>query len=162
MFRKVALAAAAAASVGVIGTADASGPTVAQIKAEIAKHRDNFVLANTFSQNGLPPGHGWLNLQYGGGRWVSANGRLVTLESVKLDPRDPALSDVTETTINYAARTWSRTKSQRPTKLAHPGGHRPLLDNRAPSSGSSELSASTVDRPTTSAPRTFPTDPTSR
>lgn len=120
MFRKVALAAAAAASLGVIGTADASGPTVAQIKAEIAKHRNNFVLANGFSYNGLPPGHGWLNLQYGGGRWASANGRLVTLESVKLDPRDPALSDVTETTINYTARTWSRAKSQRPTKFARP------------------------------------------
>lgn len=120
------LVAAASATLGVTGSALASRPTVAQIKAEVAKHSDNFVLANAYSYNGQPPGHGWLNLKYGGGRWVSSNGKLVTLESVKLDPRDPALSDVTETTINYTTRTWSRTKSQHPTKFAHPGVIDPL------------------------------------
>jgi hypothetical protein len=114
------LVAAASVALGVMGSTAASRPTVAHIKAEIAKHRDNFVLANAYSYDGQPPGHGWLNLKYGGGRWVSSNGKLVTLESVKRDPRDPALSDVTETTIDYTTGTWSRTKSQRPTKFAHP------------------------------------------
>jgi hypothetical protein len=120
MIRWGSLVAAASVALGVMGSAAAAPPTVAQIKAEIAKHSNNFVLANAYSYNGHPPGHGWLNLKYGGGRWVSANGKLVTLESVKRDPRDPALSDVTETTINYTTRTWSRTKRQQPTKVAHP------------------------------------------
>ena len=113
------IAAVASAAVGVIGSAAASEPTVAQIKADIARHSDNFVLANSYTFNGKAPGHGWLNLKNGGGRWVSANGKLVSLESVALDPRDPALADVTETRIDYTTRTWSRTKSQEPTKIAH-------------------------------------------
>ncbi|HTD58440.1 MAG TPA: hypothetical protein VK672_06050, partial [Solirubrobacteraceae bacterium] len=92
MFRRVVLAAAASAALAVIGSAAASGPTVAQIEAAIAKQSDNFVLANAFAHDGHAPGHGWLNLKVGGGRWVSANGKLVTLEAVALDPRDPALA----------------------------------------------------------------------
>ncbi len=120
MLRSVVLAAAASAAVGVSGSAAASTPTVAQINAVIATHSDNFVLANAFANGGHAPGHGWLNLKVGGGRWVSANGKLVTLESVALDPRDPALADVTETEINYTTRTWSRTKRQEPEKIARP------------------------------------------
>jgi len=119
MFRTVVLAAAASAPLGVLGSAAASGPTVAQIEAAIARQSNNFVLANSYASNGQAPDHGWLNLKSGGGRWVSANGKLVTLESVALDPRDPALADVTQTDINYATRTWSRTKRQEPAKIAH-------------------------------------------
>ena len=118
MLRTVLLAAAVAAAVGATGSGAASTPTVAQIEVAIAKQTNNFVLANSYAYKGAAPGHGWLNLKYGGGRWVSANGKLVTLESVALDPRDPALADVTETDINYATQTWSRTKRQEPTKFA--------------------------------------------
>jgi hypothetical protein len=100
MLRGVSFAAAASAAIGMCGAAAASGPTVAQVKAAMAKQSNNFVLANSYARNGQAPGHGWLNLKYGGGRWVSATGKLVTLESVALDPRDPALADVTETDIN--------------------------------------------------------------
>jgi hypothetical protein len=117
MLYRVVFVAAASAAIG--GAAAAPGPTVAQIKVAIAKHSDNFVLANSYAFNGQAPGHGWLNLKDGGGRWVSANGKQVTLESVALDPRDPSLADVTETTINYTTRTWSRTKSQEPSKIVH-------------------------------------------
>jgi hypothetical protein len=114
------LVAAMSAAVGVSGSAAATRPTVPQIEAVIATHSDNFVLANAYTSDGHAPGHGWLNLKYGGGRWVSANGKLVTLESVARDPRDPALADVTETDINYTTRTWSRTRRQEPTRLARP------------------------------------------
>jgi hypothetical protein len=117
MLRTVVLAAAVAAAVGATSSAAASAPTVAQIETAIAKHSKNFVLANAFTYGGHTPGHGWLNLKYGGGRWVSPNGKIVTLESVAIDPRDPSLADVTETKINYATRTWSRTKRQYPTKF---------------------------------------------
>jgi hypothetical protein len=126
MLRNAVLAAAAAAAVGVTGSAAASRPTVAQIKAAIATQSDNFVLANAYSFGGAAPGHGWLNLKIGGGRWVSANGKLVTLQSVTRDPRDPALADVTETEINYTTRTWSRTKRQEPAKITHFHGIDPL------------------------------------
>ena len=118
MLCKAAIAVAALTAFGAIGASAASGPTVAHIEAAIAKQSNDFVLANSYADNGAAPSHGWLDLKYGGGRWVSANGKLVTLESVALDPRDPALADVTETDINYANRTWSRTKRQEPTKFA--------------------------------------------
>jgi hypothetical protein len=118
MLRSVVLAAAAFAVFGVGGSAATSTPTLAQIKLAIAKHSGNFVLANAYAFNGRALAHGWLNLKDGGGRWVSPNGKVVTLESVTLDPRDPALSDVSKTTINYTTRTWSRSKSQEPTKVA--------------------------------------------
>jgi hypothetical protein len=119
MLRTVVVAAVASAALGVIGSAASSGPTVAQIKAAVARHSNNFVLANSYRDGRHAPGHGWLDLKNGGGRWVSANGQRVTLESVALDPRDPALADVTETDINYTTRTWSRTKRQEPARIAH-------------------------------------------
>ncbi len=120
MLRAVVVAAFVSAAIGVIGAAAAAGPTVAQIKAAVATHSDTFVLANSYAYGGHAPGHAWIDAKTGGGRWVSANGRLVTLESVVLDPRDPALADVTETNINYTARTWSRTKRQEPAKIFAP------------------------------------------
>ena len=58
MLRSVVLAAATSAAVGVSGSAAASAPTVAQIKAAIATHSNNFVLANAFAYGGQAPGHG--------------------------------------------------------------------------------------------------------
>ncbi|HWB23183.1 MAG TPA: hypothetical protein VG652_09875 [Gaiellaceae bacterium] len=118
MLRSLILAAVAFAF-GASGSAATSGPTIAQIKVAIAKHSDNFVLANAYASNGRAVAHGWLNLKDGGGRWVSPNGKVVTIESVTPDPNDPALSDVATTTINYTAKTWTLTKRQEPTNFAH-------------------------------------------
>jgi hypothetical protein len=99
---------------------------VAQIKAEIASHSDNFVLANAYAYDGAAPGHGWIDVKTGSGRWVSANGKLVTLESVTPDLQNRALVAVTETTINFVARTWSRTRREEPAKMVHPAIVDPL------------------------------------
>jgi hypothetical protein len=120
MVRRVVLAAVASAALGVIGSASASGPTLAQIKAAIATHSDNFVLANSFTRGGHAPGHGWIDVKTGAGRWVSATGKLLELRSVAPDPHDPALVVVTDTYIDYATRTWYRAKRDESTKTARP------------------------------------------
>jgi len=120
MLRGVVLAAVASAAVGVIGSAAASGPTVAQIKAAIARHSDNFVLANAYAYGGHAAGHGWIDVKTGAGRWVSANGNLVSLESVAPAPHDPTLVVVTDTSIDYTTRTWYRTASEESVKTARP------------------------------------------
>ena len=113
-------AAAVAAAFGAAGAAASSRPTVAQIEATIPTQSDDFVIANAYAYDGQAPGHGWLDLKAGGGRWVSPNGKVIYLESVAPDPRDPSLVDVTDTTINRSSRTWYRTKRQEPRKLFPP------------------------------------------
>jgi hypothetical protein len=120
MVRRVVLAAAASAALGVTGSAAASGPTVAQIKAAIATHSDNFVLANSFTTGGHAPGRGWIDVKTGSGRWVSATGKLLELQSVAPDPHDPTRVVVADTNIDYATRTWYRTKREESAKTAHP------------------------------------------
>lgn len=120
MLRSVVLLATASTALGVIGSAAASGPTVAQIQAVIAKHSDDFVLANSYGDRRHAPGHGWIDVKTGAGRWVSGNGKLVTLVTVTPDPRDPAHLVVANTNINYTAHTWSRTKRQESANTARP------------------------------------------
>jgi hypothetical protein len=120
MLRRVVLAAAASAAIGVIGSAAASGPTVGQIEAAIATHSDNFVLANSFANGGHAPGHGWIDVKTGAGRWVSANGKLVSLRSVAPAPHDSTRVVVADTNINYTTRTWYRTKREESARTAHP------------------------------------------
>jgi hypothetical protein len=120
MVRRVVLAAAASAALGVIGSAAASGPTLAQIKAAIATHSDNFVLANSFTTGGHAPGRGWIDVKTGAGRWVSATGKLLELRSVAPDPHDPVLAVVADTNIDYATRTWYRTEREESTKTFPP------------------------------------------
>ena len=127
MVRRVVLAAAASAALGVIGSAAASGPTVAQIKAAIAMHSDNFVLANSFTTGGHAPGRGWIDLKTGAGRWVSATGKLLELQSVAPDAHDSTLVVVTDTYVNYTNRTWYRTKREESTKIARPRVIDPLV-----------------------------------
>ncbi len=120
MLRRVVLAAVASAAVGVSGSAAASGPTVAQIKAAIATHSDNFVLANSFASGGHAPGHGWIDVKTGAGRWVSATGKLLELQTVAPDPHDPKLVVVADTNIDYGTRTWYRTKREESATTARP------------------------------------------
>jgi hypothetical protein len=120
MVGRVVLAAAASAVVGVIGSAAASGPTEAQIKAAIATHSDNFVLANAYASGGHAPGHGWIDLKTGAGRWVWANGKLASLQSVTPDLHDRSLVVVVDTNINYSTRTWYRTKRTESASIARP------------------------------------------
>ena len=75
MLRSVVLLATASTALGVIGSAAASGPTVAQIQAVIAKHSDDFVLANSYGDRRHAPGHGWIDVKTGVGRWVSGIGK---------------------------------------------------------------------------------------
>ena len=120
MLRRVVLAAVASAAFSVSDSAAASGPTVAQIKAAIATHSDNFVLANSFASGGHAPGHGWIDVKTGAGRWVSATGKLLELQSVAPDPQDPARVVVADTNIDYATRTWYRTKREESATTARP------------------------------------------
>jgi hypothetical protein len=121
MLRGVFLAAAASAVIGVVGSATAaSGPTVAQIEAAIARHSDNFVLANAYAYGGQAPGHGWIDLETGAGRWVSASGQSVLLESVLPARHDPTLVVVSHTVINYTTRTWYRTTGEELANTARP------------------------------------------
>ena len=128
MPRSVVLAAAASAAVGVIASAAPSGPTVAEIESAITKHSDNFVLANAYAYGGHAPGHGWIDVKTGAGRWVSANGKLVSLESVAPDPHHPALVVVADTNINYTTGTWYRTKREESATTARPRIVDPLAD----------------------------------
>jgi hypothetical protein len=108
----IVVAAGAVGLVWVNGSAAAEKPTVAQIKAAIAKHSDDFVLANAYAYGGQAPGHGWIDVKTGAGRWVSANAKRVTLVSVRPAAHDPMRVVVTDTSINYATRTWSRAKHE--------------------------------------------------
>ena len=127
MLRRVVLAALVSAAFSVIDSAAASGPTVAQIKAAIAKHSDNFVLANAFAAGGHAPGHGWIDVKTGAGRWVSATGKLLELQSVTPDPHDPSRVVVADTFIDYATRTWYRTKREELATTARPKVIDPLV-----------------------------------
>ena len=161
MLLRVVLAAAASAAVSVIGSAAVAGPTVAQIKAAIATHSDNFVLANSFASGGHAPGHGWIDVKTGAGRWVSANGKLVSLESVTPDPHNPNLEVVANTNIDYTTRTWYRTTRKESTKTARPRIVDPLAT--APQGVKFRflgVEASTVSRPTIFARPTSPTSGT--
>jgi hypothetical protein len=121
MLRWIVLVAAASAAVGVVSSAAASsGPTVAQIKAAVATHSNNFVLANAYAYGGQAPGHGWIDVTTGGGRWVSANGKSVILTSVSPAPHDPTLVVVADTNINYTTRTWYRTQLEEPARIFAP------------------------------------------
>lgn len=120
MLRRIVLAAAASATFGVIGSAAASGPTVAQVEAAIATHSDDFVLANAWADAGHGGGHGWIDVKAGAGRWVSANGKSVYVESVTPVLHHRALVIVADTNINYTTRTWSRTKREESANSARP------------------------------------------
>jgi hypothetical protein len=127
MLRRVVLAAVASAAFSVVDSAAASEPTVAQIKAAIATHSDNFVLANSFASGGHAPGHGWIDVKTGAGRWVSASGKLLELQTVAPDPHDPARVVVADTSIDYATRTWYRTKREESATTARPKVVDPLV-----------------------------------
>jgi hypothetical protein len=120
--RPVVLAVGSLAVVCASGSAAAQGPTVAQIKAAIvaqikaaiATHSNEFILANAYAHDGVAPGHGWIDVKTGAGRWVSADGKRVTLRSVAADPHDRALVVLTQSDIDFATRTWSRTTFDEP------------------------------------------------
>jgi hypothetical protein len=116
----IALAVGAAAAVWVAGSAAAQGPTVAQIKAAIATHSDDFVLANAYGydSHGHALGHGWIDVKTGAGRWVA--GKHVSLRSVQPDTHDPTGVVVTDTNIDYTTRTWNRTKRVESVKIVRP------------------------------------------
>lgn len=117
--RLIVLAVGAAAVVWVGGSAAAREPTVAQIKAAIATHSDNFVLANAYGyDHGRARGHGWIDVKTGAGRWV--DGKRVSLVSVRPDVHDPTLVVVTDTNIDYSTRTWYRSKRVQSAKIVHP------------------------------------------
>jgi hypothetical protein len=120
MGRGLLLVAAGTLVVGANGSAAASQPTVAQIQAAVAGDSDSFILANSFGFGGKPPGDGWIDLETGAGRWVSANGKTVSIETVTPEPHDPALVTVKETTIDYTARQWYQTSRVEPAKMARP------------------------------------------
>jgi hypothetical protein len=117
MLRRLVLVVGATAVIGVNGSAAASLPTVAQIKAAIAAHSDNFVLANTYyARSGFPPGHGWIDLDTGD--WRFADGKGVSLRTVTPVPHDPTHVIVSGTTIDYSTCTWYRNSREESTKMA--------------------------------------------
>jgi hypothetical protein len=120
MLRMLVVVAGATAAIGLNVSGPASQPTVAQIKADIVGHSDNFVLANSYGSNGNDPGHGWIDLETGAGRWLSSNGKVLTFRTVTPKPHDPTQVIVSDTTIDYSTRTWNRTSRQEPTKTARP------------------------------------------
>jgi hypothetical protein len=120
MLRWLVLVAGAAAVLGVSGVAAASGPTVAEIQAAIVAHSNDLIIANAYSSSGHRPGHGWIDLETGAGRWVSPNGKAVTAQTVTPERHHPGLAIVSETTINYNTRTWYRTSHEASAKLDHP------------------------------------------
>ena len=119
MLRALVLVVGAAAVVGVNGSADASSsrPTVAQVKAAIATHSDDFILANSYARDAYS-GHGWIDLKTGAGRWK--DGDVVYLQTVTPRPHDSTVVNVTYTTIDYAAHTWSRTNREESAQMAPP------------------------------------------
>jgi hypothetical protein len=124
---RLIVAAGATALIGVSGSAAAARPTVAEINAAIASHTDRFVLANAYSHNGGAPGHGWIDLETGAGRWVSPNGQ-VMVQTVTPEAHDPADVVVLQTVIDHHAHTWFRTSREELAKTARPVIVDPLAD----------------------------------
>jgi hypothetical protein len=120
MVGRLVLIAGAAAVFGVNGSAAAPQPTVTQIKAAIAAHSDNFILANAYAVNGHSPGHGFIDLETGAGRWLLPNGKLASLRTVTAVAHDPTHVIVSDMNIDYRTRTWYRTSRKETTKMAHP------------------------------------------
>jgi hypothetical protein len=114
----LALAACATAVVGVSGSAAASLPTVPQIEAAVAArlaHSHDVVLATSYvSAVGRNRGHAWIDLKTGLGRWSAntQNGKIAVLRVVATNRHRPTLATVSETRIDYRARSWSRTSRQ--------------------------------------------------
>ena len=103
------------------GATAASLPTVAQLRAEVASHSDDFIVANAYGfNNGQAPGHAWIDLETGAGLWRWSDGTKVLVKTVTPDPQNPASVTVAVTNIDYTAQTWSRSTTEESAKVADP------------------------------------------
>jgi hypothetical protein len=91
---------------------------VPQLEAAVAArlaHSHNFVLATSWvSTTGRDRGQAWIDLKTSGGRWTAStpNGKVATLRAVARNRHQPTLATLTETQIDYRARSWTQISRQ--------------------------------------------------